>query len=123
MRRFTVFITLTMLVSGCTSTQPEASIDAAGMVGCADQAAWGRIASVSGDRATLEVDRWLTPSMGATTIEVDASGTGPAGSHGLLVIEGESVAWLSDEAGLDAQNAWEQAGRPLIDNCEDNPQR
>ena len=120
MRRSALVITLAMLVSGCTSTQPEASIAASGIVGCSDQAVWGRITAVADGRATVATERWLIPSAGAATIQADV--TEAVGSHGLLVITGAEHEWYSDKAGLDAENAWEQDGRWHDTGCEDDPQ-
>jgi hypothetical protein len=111
---------LAMLVSGCAATQPEASIAQSGIVGCADQAVWGSVVAVTDGRATIRTERWLIPATGAATVE--AAVDGPVGSHGLLVLSStEDPAFYSDEAGLEAENAWEADGRPHDPPCDDNP--
>ncbi|MCO8274311.1 hypothetical protein M1L60_27295 [Actinoplanes sp. TRM 88003] len=120
MTRSAVLFTVAMLVAGCTSTQPAASIAESGMISCADQAVWGHIVANTDGHATIRTDRWLVPDTGAADLK--AAITEPVGAHGLLVVTAEETSWFPDELGLRFEDAWEQDGRHHDPGCDDNPQ-
>ncbi len=104
----------------------------AGVLGCADSVAWGRITAaepVTGRLAvTVEVDEWLVPSTGGRTLtfpaddparEVGAPEWEPGGRV-LVVVPGHDPATAYDPAeGERAVEVWRDDGspRPSSEQC------
>ncbi|GAA1878315.1 hypothetical protein [Asanoa iriomotensis] len=124
-------MTLALAVAvGCTAQQPQESLSADGVVGCADSAAWGQVATVTPEggqlRVVLEPDRWLTPESSSRTVDFLAddrateSGAPPwrVGDRGLLILSKSSPPALYDEeVGQELERAWRDAGSRRLTDC------
>ncbi len=117
--------------TGCTQTQPEESLAADGVLGCADSATWGRVTTVTPGvndlRVILHVDRWVVPDKGADTVEFVADNpssqagapTWATGDRGLLVLNRSSPPSLfTEDAGKEIEKAWRDAGARCLTDCQ-----
>ena len=118
--------------TGCAQAQPEESLAAEGVLGCAETAAWGQVTAVTpaaeGLRVVLRAERWVVPDKGAETVEFIADDpsreTGaPAwttGDRGLLVLLPSSPPRLYSEdtsRGKEVEKAWRDDGARRMTEC------
>ena len=116
--------------AGYTQEQPQDSLAADGVIGCADAATWGQVTTVTpaadGLRVVLRVDRWVVPDKGDDTVKFVADNPStevgaPAwttGDRGLLVLNPSSPPTLySDDLGKKVKKAWRDAGGRRLTDC------